>query len=118
MRRTATALLVLPLLLTGCGGSDDDGPDVNVDGSDPDSTPACADVWVAGEKLPDGYAGCMDGDTLIASTASECASGDADLVTYEPDGSGFFTLADGTIVEAGEDYANTPEYGPRFEDCL
>lgn len=116
MRRLATVLVALPFLLVGCGG-DDDGDA----GSYADAVadlPDCSDVWVDGEKLPDDYEGCIDDDTVIASTASECASGDADLVTYEPDGSGFFTLSDGTIIEAGEDYANTPEYGPRFDDCL
>jgi hypothetical protein len=45
-----------------------------------------------------------------------CPTG-ADLVTYEPPGDGFFTNKDGEIVDGGEDYAEHPDYKPRFEEC-
>jgi len=109
--RHALALLLLLPVLTACGGS---GSDTGTNSSE---APRCDSVWIDGKTLPEGYEGCIrsDGD-LEAAVSTPCDEG-RDIVTYEPDGDGFFTETDGKIVQAGEDYANDPAYTAANEAC-
>ena len=110
--RTTIAVVVLMVSLVACSSDEDDNGGNDLLGN----YPSCSDTWVDGETLPEDYEGCDEGDTIIAGVSYECQDGSR-IFTYEPEGSGFYTLADGTIVEVGEDYANDPEYGELFDAC-
>lgn len=74
MRRTASALLAPILLVVGCG---DDG------GGGSDGVPSCSEVWVEGERLPKGYAGCLDGGMLVVPELIPCQDADVRWTTYD-----------------------------------
>jgi hypothetical protein len=85
--RQRVAVVMVSLGLTAfaaaCGeandGSADAGPgSVSVSASptpDLPNWPACADVWVAGEKLAMGYKGCIDGVDAVKQHRYECSFG-------------------------------------------
>lgn len=67
--RSCVGLAALALVLAGC--SDDGG-----EGESSTGLPDCADVWVAGETLPEDYDGCMsDPDTIEAAVVMTCDDG-------------------------------------------
>ena len=98
----ATLALVAGLGLAACG---EDGPDSAADPSAGETTsqtpsatpsetpteepseepmgPACSDVWVAGQTLPQNYNGCQDAekDKWVQAMIYHCSSGQR-LVTY------------------------------------
>lgn len=113
--RCVVAFVAL-IALAACGGGGSDSGGDDFQGSI-DAMGKCSDVWVDGETLPKGYEGCVreDGD-IEAGVSFECEDGSS-IYTYEPSGSGFYTEANGTIVEAGEDYANDPGYAKLTEAC-
>lgn len=78
--------------------------------------PACGDVWVAGQALPDGYEGCYDAerDTIEMAAAFVCADG-SELSSYQDH---WWVLGDGEIADAGEDgTVSNPDYGAADEKC-
>lgn len=111
------ALLALGLALTGCA---DDGPDSATDPASqspsaaPSSSPtqpaertdpACAEVWVAGQRLPKPYRGCFDVDRerWAEPDVYQCSSGQR-IVTY---GRTFYAVQGRPVVETD---------GPRSRD--
>lgn len=55
--------------------------------------PACADVWVVGQDLPDRYRGCLDGDTPVKPKRYECSFG-LPILVY---GDQFYAVTGGPI---------------------
>lgn len=108
--RLAIAALAFPvLILTACGEEADDSA------TDPEPTsettaasgspapsesqaptaPACADVWVDGGTLPQGYQSCAEGDVTVPADALGCSSGQ-EIVRYADR---FFAVPGGMIRE-------------------
>ena len=113
------------LLLAFTAGCGDDEPeqDTTDAGSSQESDdsgegeggiPACADVWVAGEKLPEDYGGCSNDDGSIAGASYEECNDGSRLYTHD---SRFFTEADGMIVEAGGELLDDPGFEKRSGAC-
>lgn len=69
------------LALTACSGSDDS--EDSEDFADWEDVPACSDVWIVGETLPDPYEGCMDGDSLVAAVFFTCDDPANNYTSYE-----------------------------------
>jgi hypothetical protein len=116
MLTTVVAALVVPLaLLSACG---DDSGSSAADPADTTSTsssatpsdtpasteatseapdwPACDSVWVAGQKIPGGYKGCLDGSDQVAADNLSCSSGQH-IVRYADR---FYGVAGGKIYES------------------
>ena len=84
--RSALAAAIL-LLTAGCGDDDadtaedpaGDGPTTQSPSSTKSSTdlPACADVWVAGAKLPRSYRGCEQDGATVKADKHTCSYGAA-----------------------------------------
>ena len=116
------AAATLLTLTAGCGDDEPEQDPSNADSSQESDDsgegeggiPACADVWIAGEKLPDDYGGCSNDDGSIAgSSYEECTDGSR-LQTHD---SRFFTEADGTIVEADGELLDDPGFEKRSGAC-
>lgn len=109
-------LACLALLLVAACGGENDAPGAGGGGApdeDRTSSPACTDIWVAGQTLPEGYEGCTrpDGD-LEAAVSYECTDG-GDLVGYDDR---FYVVTPGKIAEiSGED---DPSYAAAYDACL
>jgi hypothetical protein len=102
-------LLVLPVLLLALAGCADA---VEVTPKS-ESMPACADVWVGGDRLPADYEGCVDEDGVLqVSEIKQCTSADGSFTTY--DGS-YFALLGGTISDAG---TSSQEYDALHAQCF
>jgi hypothetical protein len=92
MSRAGVLLLcsLLGVWLSGCGEATSDteaeGGSTATPASDSSPTdvpdgPACAEVWVDGNALPESYRGCVDGDTWVKAEATRCDSGQV-LIVY------------------------------------
>jgi hypothetical protein len=75
--------LALGLLVGGCGSDDggtaDDGEPTGSASATGQSTnpdaPDCAEIWVAGGKLPGSYKGCNDEGAYVPRDGMGCSSG-------------------------------------------
>lgn len=128
MRRTAGTALAAAILtlLAACG---DDEPTTASDPSaEPDQSaseptegettevpdwPSCAEVWVAEATLPQGYKGCLDGDTAVKADRQMCSSGQV-LVTYDEL---FYAVVGGPVNET-EGLAQDSHYRSAKQSCL
>lgn len=112
--RTGLAAIALALLATGCSSSDDTDAADNGSGAETGSSvPACSDVWVNGQTLPEDYEGCMNGDdSMEAAVILECDSGIGSFAAYQDE---FFALLGGEITEAPSD---SDEYAAAYEECF
>jgi len=92
------ALLSLPL--AGCGGGDSaDAQPQQADGP-AETWPSCADVWVTGKTLPQGYEGCViKGSSVAPFTEEPCDSGH-EYGTYQRK---WYAVRGGVIHEATTD---------------
>lgn len=126
MSRLGLALAAALLLLTGCTSSSSDDEPSGADGGDggggassdsggsTTTGPDCAEVWKAGETLPDDYTGCV----------TKGAAGRQDIVTCE-DGSSLVTYVDlfyavtgGTIAKPDvAPLQDTEEFGKAYVEC-
>lgn len=108
-----TALpLILVLAFAGCSDSDDGGGDGG--SKDEAGTPACSEVWVIGETLPENYEGCMEGNNLTAVTGYECKDGGS-LYALEKGGEdAMFGVTGQTIGDSTDEKA----YGETYDACL
>jgi hypothetical protein len=119
-RTRATAVIIATLLATGACSSSKDS-DTGNNGSAPAESsaaaefPACADVWVVGQALPEDYEGCVDGDALVANAAFECSDSDEQLASYEDR---LWVLTPGTIADAGDNTATDDDYGKAYQECV
>ena len=112
---------VLLALTAGCGDDEpeQDTTDASAENSDASGggdggMPACADIWVDGETLPADYGGCSNDDGSIAgSSYEECKDG-SKIFTHD---SRFFTRADATIVDGGDNLLDHPEFEKLSAAC-
>lgn len=91
-------IAVLPLLLlplAACGEATEDEPSAGSTAASPTGLPACEDVWVDGETLPEDYAGCFDGTADVTAQQRSCSIGQP-LVTYDDM---FYAMAGARINE-------------------
>lgn len=124
-------------LLTGCGQDDagggageDTAPDPaarstpsNTPSSTPSSTPsgapadpdapACGEVWVTGETIPRGYAGCNDGEVFLEPDVMGCSSGQR-FITFEDR---WYGVLGGTVREGESPLAQDREYRSSVASC-
>lgn len=128
----AVLALATGVALAGCSDKNDDseatpsdkGSAIELDLDDlrelkewEENVPDCSEVWIAGEKLPEDYDGCMDEDGTVAiATSVPCADGLLDMAFYDDR---YWTRpADGTIVDAGEGgTAGNSAYGDDYAAC-
>jgi hypothetical protein len=75
--------------------------------------PACADVWVADGKIPNGYKGCLDGDAAVEADNLTCSSGQR-LVRYADR---FYGVAGGKIYEGSTPLDKDKNYLEMVRTC-
>lgn len=77
--------------------------------------PACSDVWVAGEELPQKYTGCMDAekDKWMQAMIYMCSSGQR-LVTF---GRTFYAAKGEVVTESETSLARNPEFKKVLASC-
>lgn len=123
MRRASVSVLVclLGLWLGGCG---DDADPTEATGSTPASSgspsgtavpdgPACDEVWVDGQDLPERYRGCVQDDDWVEAATSRCASGQV-LVTY---GDRFYGAKGAVVNDVGEPLDDSDQYQRAMRSC-
>jgi hypothetical protein len=126
---TFLTVALMSVGLGGCGG--DDKPE-SAGASSSSSTPAtasesaaddspagypaCEDVWVVGQPLPEGYAGCYEAErnTVEVAASFVCADG-SELSSYKDR---WWVLGDGVIAEAaGGETASDADYAAAYSKC-
>ncbi|WP_205471179.1 hypothetical protein [Nocardioides sp. SYSU D00038] len=141
-RRGAAAVLAAVVLLLGSACSDDDGtgdtatdassdtpasatPTPETEPTEPAPTesasatpstpprPDCAEVWVAGRKLPRPYKGCLEDGVLVEPDAFYCSFG-APLVIYAKK---FYAVVGRKVNEVGTTLAKDPGYRAAIRAC-
>lgn len=112
MTRLMVAAL-LALLLTACGSDGKGGGTGDEVVDDVGTMPACSDVWVAGETLPDGYEGCETVDTIEAPAISECADGSR-WTSYQDE---FYAKYGGEIIAVKGEMSDDPAYSTFLDEC-
>jgi len=138
--RAAGALLAATLLLGGCGeGSGDDSAQDPSSGSESSSeptdepstepsetapeegeepeptSPACSDVWVAGQPFPQKYSGCYDAEQerWVQAMVYRCSSGQQ-LVTYRRT---FYAAKGEQVNETDVPLARDPDFTKALATC-
>ncbi|MCM3515824.1 hypothetical protein [Nocardioides sp. P86] len=124
---SAGALLVV--LLAGCGSDSgsagpaeqatDPSPSSSTSSSTSTSTspsgsglPECDAVWVAGQDLPRGYAGCVQDGRVEDPERRRCEFGQT-IVEH----AGRFYAVPGNVVNETESLAQSPEYRRALRSC-
>lgn len=118
--RRAPLLLLLPLLVSGLSSCGDDAADAGSEAADEQTTPSsveqeprCEDVWVDGEKLPENYRGCSEGETWVKADIRRCESGQI-LVTY---GDRFYGAKGFVVNDVGEPLTESKQYQRALHSC-
>lgn len=128
----ALAALVLPAVLAGCG--DDSGDETATEPTSSASTsetpsetptdsgeeaeptsPACSEVWVAGQVLDAKYAGCYDEDKgrWVQAMVYQCSSGQR-LVTFRRT---FYAAKGEKVIETDGPLAKDPGFKKVMATC-
>lgn len=84
-RRLAALVLVAPVALTACS-TDDGGPtETDTTAYQGSYLPACSEMWVVGQVLPQDYDGCTDENgNEVAATFRSCDAGRRyEFTTYD-----------------------------------
>lgn len=121
---TATVLLLLAGCTSGDGPDETDAPSTATSET-PGSTsgapapqataePDCADIWKAGETLPDDYTNCLDGGEPAEPDVVACTDGGSLVVHLDT----FYAVTGGTIVEPDvAPLQDTDEFGEAYATC-
>lgn len=119
MRRLAVAALTV-FLLAGCNGGSDDAKDGGKkDGESSSATPKpagsdCADIWKAGETLPDDYTSCILDGAAAVQEVYECTDG-TKLVAFNDS---MYAITGGKILKPKvQPFQDTEEYGKAYSAC-
>lgn len=80
--------------------------------ADPDA-PGCADVWVTGQLIPRGYAGCNAGGAFVEPDVLGCSSGQR-FVTFDDR---WYGVLGGTVREAESSLEQDREYRASVASC-
>ena len=77
--------------------------------------PACAEVWVAGQVLPEKYTGCQDAekDTWVEAMVYRCSSGQR-LVTFRRT---FYAAKGEAVNETATPLARDPKFQQALASC-
>lgn len=119
MGRAGVLLLcsLLGVWLSGCGSENPDDPvagestetpaasDSPTQSDVPDG-PACAEVWVDGQAIPNSYKGCVDGDAWVAAEVTRCESGQV-LIVYADR---FYGAKGAVVNDVGASLQDSDEY--------
>lgn len=117
------------MLLAGCGSDSgsagpaeqatDPSPSSSTSSSTSTSTspsgsglPECEAVWVAGQDLPRGYAGCVQDGRVEEPERRRCEFGQT-IVEH----AGRFYAVPGNVVNETESLAQSPEYRRALRSC-
>ena len=128
MTRTAAhalAAATLGVALVACGDGDTDAEVLVEDpaatstassaaapeGSD-SGLPACAEIWVAGQDLPQKYAGCDEGGTEVAADEQMCSYG-LPIVTYADT----YYAVPGAVVNEVPALSSSQQYQRALKNC-
>lgn len=119
-RLPLASLLPVLVLVAGCGTRDDadaaapSAPTEAVtSASTAATTPDCSEVWVVGERLPEGYAGCQEGGVPADDTTVPCSMGDT-LVRH---GDGFYATPGHPVRLAEGGFAADAAYQRIYTTC-
>jgi hypothetical protein len=122
MRRSGLPVIacLLGLWLGGCGEEPADPSTSERAGSSdtassapaPDG-PACAEIWVDGEALPEGYHGCVQGDAWVKAAVSRCDSGQV-LVTFD---NRFYGAKGAVVNDVGGPLDDSQQYQRAVRSC-
>lgn len=126
-----TVAIVTGLALTACGeqdaGTAEEPTETATSESSPTETPTettpaeepkgpdCAEVWVAGQDLPQNYAGCQDAEKekWVQAMIYRCSSGQR-LVTF---GRTFYAAKGEVVNESQTPLARNPEFQKVLASC-
>lgn len=131
MVATSAKRVLLPLVVTaalslaGCGSADPAATDsvatsptpAATSSSPPASKPAqpdCATVWVAGQRLPKPYRGCLEGTKLQQPELYRCSSGQH-VTTYAHK---FYAVQSRPIIEVAVSLVKDKAFRTLLADCL
>jgi hypothetical protein len=131
-------IFAVGLVLTSCGTDSspagkgvDEGPSTAAASAPPDESPStsagatasataqppswpdCTTIWVAGNSLPRGYRGCLDGQTRVPADPRYCSIGGR-LVTYD---NKFYAMVRGPINQAAGRLANDDGFRQASAAC-
>lgn len=120
-------LLLCSLLAVWLGGCGSETPDDSVAGESTgtpesdDSTsesggpdgPSCEETWVAGQAIPGGYEGCVDGDTWVAAEATRCESGQV-LIVF---GDRYYGAKGAVVNDVGTPLDDSDQYRRAVRSC-
>ena len=128
MTRTAGSVLAagtLCIALVGCGDEGQesdflvDDPAASSTGSSavapegPDSgLPACDEIWVAGQDLPQKYAGCDEDGTEVSADEQMCSYG-LPIVTYADT----YYAVPGAVVNEVPALSSSQQYKRALKNC-
>lgn len=134
--RLMAVLVVVATLCVGCGGEEGgppsaeptpsatmsvpvESPTSQPSGGTSSSTPAatpglpdCAKIWVAGQRLPRRYQGCVDAGSTVPDRGTMCVVGH-ELVVFR---NRYYAVATGKISEAA-DVRSDPGYAQTKDLC-
>ncbi|MGL5808734.1 MAG: hypothetical protein ACRCYQ_02175 [Nocardioides sp.] len=88
------------------GPSPSDPADTPAEDVDTGSWPSCERIWVAGNRLPQEYAGCLDDRTPIPADLVNCSQGGL-LVTYDDR---FYALTGGPVNQVSARLAEDRQF--------
>lgn len=122
MPRLAILTVTVLLLLAGCTSSDGGSDDGGKDSAKPSATkttakptgPDCADIWKAGETLPEDYTKCIADGAYGEQDVTECQDG-TKLVAYAD---AYYAVTGGRISKPKvAPMQDTEEFGKVYAAC-
>lgn len=112
----------LAVALAACGGSEEGSAedpaastsaDASTDAGSSGGKPACSDVWIDGQELPQRYSGCTDDGEMVKADRTNCSSGQV-LVVYADR---FYAVLGGPVNET-DGLAQDQDYRQAELSCL
>jgi len=115
MLRGHTFLLLTGILLGGVllGGCGEPVSETGSQSAPREQGPACDEVWVDGEDLPEAYGGCSQDGTWVKAEIRRCESGQV-LVTFDDR---YYGAKGFRVNDMGESLSESGQYQRAVRSC-